>query len=290
MLIGSASVARMGRPMRPLVAVFAALALLSVAGCGHNVGDSCRVNVDCDPLGQRVCDISAPGGYCTIEGCDSTSCPDEAVCVRFFQPIPGRPCTPGVGGVGGGAACLPSERCLCDCVDSKNPDACVLLSLVPAPLDAGVGAAPILRCVPGAPATRACASDDECASAFGRCVAGACTVGHCAPESSEHRFCEKKCSSDGDCRPEYHCVRTGTNGALPVPDHSLPDGGVAPSVSPPPGFCVQRASTCTDGTKDGSETDVDCGGGGACPRCAVGKSCQMGSDCTNGICIESQCR
>jgi hypothetical protein len=33
-----------------------------------------------------------------------------------------------------------------------------------------------------------------------------CTLaGQCAPSSSEVRYCEKKCSSDGDCRSQYEC-------------------------------------------------------------------------------------
>lgn len=42
-------------------------------------------------------------------------------------------------------------------------------------------------------------------------------------------------------------------------------------------------STCANGTKDGTETDVDCGG--ICPtKCAEAKPCKVGSDCVNGVC------
>src|ERR1041384_3478092 len=58
------------------------LALASgVAGCGHKIGDACTNSADCDPSGgNRTCDISQPGGYCIIEGCDARSCPDDSVC------------------------------------------------------------------------------------------------------------------------------------------------------------------------------------------------------------------
>jgi len=51
------------------------------------------------------------------------------------------------------------------------------------------------------------------------------------------------------------------------------------------GFCVTRADTtcAVDSTKNGFETDVDCGGG-SCPRCADGKLCGTGSDCFGGYC------
>jgi len=32
-----------------------------------------------------ICDVTAPGGYCTLEGCDRESCPDGAVCVDFNE-------------------------------------------------------------------------------------------------------------------------------------------------------------------------------------------------------------
>ena len=54
------------------------------AGCSRKIGDECTTAADCDPSGTRACDSSQPGGYCTIQGCDETSCPDEAACIRYF--------------------------------------------------------------------------------------------------------------------------------------------------------------------------------------------------------------
>lgn len=66
--------------MLALVALVGGLA----AGCGNEIGDSCIVSSDCDPNGERVCDSSQKSGYCTIQGCDYNTCPEEAACVRFF--------------------------------------------------------------------------------------------------------------------------------------------------------------------------------------------------------------
>jgi len=57
------------------------------AGCGQQIGDSCIVSSDCAIDGSRVCDTSTgqTDGYCTIAGCDYDTCPEEAVCVRFFS-------------------------------------------------------------------------------------------------------------------------------------------------------------------------------------------------------------
>jgi hypothetical protein len=55
-----------------------------LCACGAEIGDDCSTNVDCSQNGDRICDKSLPGGYCTVEGCDEGTCPEEAICVRFF--------------------------------------------------------------------------------------------------------------------------------------------------------------------------------------------------------------
>ena len=71
-------------------------ALATAVGCEDEIGDSCDFNVDCSPRGDRLCDLSSPGGYCTIENCNAESCPDEAVCIAFY-PVAflNVPCNPG---------------------------------------------------------------------------------------------------------------------------------------------------------------------------------------------------
>ena len=68
------------------VAILSIFALLGVtlAACGSEIGDSCSTYSDCSPNGDRVCDFSQVDGYCTVLGCDYDTCPEEAVCVRFF--------------------------------------------------------------------------------------------------------------------------------------------------------------------------------------------------------------
>jgi hypothetical protein len=61
-----------------------AIAVAALSGCGKEIGDSCVVSSDCSPNGDRQCDNSQKEGYCTIMGCDFSTCPEEAVCVRFF--------------------------------------------------------------------------------------------------------------------------------------------------------------------------------------------------------------
>jgi len=65
--------------------------------------------------------------------------------------------------------------------------------------------------------------------------------------------------------------RRGQSPPLPPPS--------PPSPPPPPG------PTCTDTVKNGSESDIDCGG--TCPRCINGKACNSRSDCASAFCNAS---
>lgn len=69
--------------MSPRTMLLLSLALLS-GGCSAEIGDSCSTNVDCSPMGDRICDTSQVDGYCTVEGCDVNTCPEEADCISFF--------------------------------------------------------------------------------------------------------------------------------------------------------------------------------------------------------------
>jgi len=53
------------------------------------------------------------------------------------------------------------------------------------------------------------------------------------------------------------------------------------------GVCTTPA--CTDGRKNGSETDIDCGGP-SCAPCANGKACQVAADCSDGACTAGICQ
>jgi hypothetical protein len=148
----------------------------ALSGCGHEIGDSCHVNTDCSAAGDRFCDTSAPGGYCTIEGCDLNNCPGGSVCIRFFTPVLSQPCECESDGRITQGSCQIGSRCVCD--------------------------------APGS------------------------TDGHCAPESSERRWCQKSCSNDGDCRGQYQCRSTGTLGAESVPTLDMLSGEVEKFCAP----------------------------------------------------------
>lgn len=50
---------------------------------------------------------------------------------------------------------------------------------------------------------------------------------------------------------------------------------------------VDLSDRCNDGTRNGDETDVDCGGG--CQGCDAGGKCDTRADCHLGLCVESVC-
>jgi hypothetical protein len=95
--------------MRAPMKLSSLAALLLLVGCGKEIGDECAIASDCSPNGDRQCDTSSKEGYCTIQGCDFDTCPEEAVCVRFFTgSFANRPCDPATEDLGTDA-CAPSE-------------------------------------------------------------------------------------------------------------------------------------------------------------------------------------
>ncbi len=100
--------------MKSGILLFVALAATAfVAGaCSKKIGDDCKINPDCDPEGDRLCDLSQPGGYCTIDGCDERSCPEEAACIRFFpQRNLGKECKEDPNVCAADEICVPDAVC-----------------------------------------------------------------------------------------------------------------------------------------------------------------------------------
>jgi hypothetical protein len=98
----------------PVLRALFSLSLLALVfpACGKDIGDECSTNIDCASDGTRDCDLSQPGGYCTMNGCDEKSCPDEAVCVRIFPyETPGSACS-ATQPCQAGDICLPDGFCV----------------------------------------------------------------------------------------------------------------------------------------------------------------------------------
>jgi len=71
-------------PRLPEKLLLLALLIALAAGCKPKIGDDCKISTDCSAAGDRLCDITAPGGYCTVFNCEPGACPeDESLCVQF---------------------------------------------------------------------------------------------------------------------------------------------------------------------------------------------------------------
>jgi len=67
--------------------------VLGLLGCEPSIGDNCDNSIDCSPTQDRICDLTQPGGYCTIYNCEDTTedeanapegaCPEDAACVIY---------------------------------------------------------------------------------------------------------------------------------------------------------------------------------------------------------------
>ena len=68
---------------RLFVPVFVVTVAALSFGCAPKIGDECETSVDCSQGGERLCDITQPGGYCTVFNCEPDSCPDDSVCIAF---------------------------------------------------------------------------------------------------------------------------------------------------------------------------------------------------------------
>src|SRR5262245_10430595 len=96
--------------------------------------------------------------------------------------------------------------------------------------------------------------------------------------------------TDNEARHSRHALPMGLAalvffGCAPVPDVAGTDGsGVVDQGKPASdaGSDQAPAPTCSDGIKNGAESDTDCGG--TCAACADGAGCAAAGDCTSGVC------
>jgi hypothetical protein len=167
-----------------------AVGLLSQVGCGREIGDECKNAVDCDTRGQRTCDLSQPGGYCTIFACNETSCPSDSVCIRLFPAqFLTHACTPACEDLC--RADRPAALCPAQCLASGGPvyDDCSPSEIC---IEPGL-------CAPRATERRYCAKNcgsvEDCRGGYNCRLSGTqgsealvrspdTTIGFCAPASS----------------------------------------------------------------------------------------------------------
>jgi len=132
------------------------------------------------------------------------------------------------------------------------------------------------RCPAGQPCGDAtdCLPDHSC-NDYGLCEAPNCGDGLLGPDETDIDCggpeCGATCKVGETCLVDLDCV--------PVISNKCGATGV----------CLEAA--CGDQAKNGTETDVDCGGDEAycAARCEPGAACATPSDCTSGVCTARLC-
>ena len=106
----------------------------------------------------------------------------------------------------------------------------------------------------------------------------------CGSVCGNEKLCtlDKACTTNADCSSKNcagnkcvaaTCTEDANCSAIPGAKCDIPNG-----------VCI----SCSDGVKNGEESDIDCGG--TCStKCAGGKACKKGGDCENGICEAGKC-
>ena len=98
-----------------LLALYLAGAMLAL-GCKPQIGDECTVSTNCSISGDRLCDITQPGGYCTVFNCSAGTCPADSLCLNF-----GTSLSP-VDGCATSSGTSPYQRSFCMATCSSNGD------------------------------------------------------------------------------------------------------------------------------------------------------------------------
>ena len=233
------------------------------AACSFNGGKVCDgANTCVECIGKAQCSM---GEACLDTQCISTACIDMSLDGAETDIDCGGPvCKP----CGTGKTCLHGTDCASHiCASTCQAPSC----------SDGVqnGAESAIDCGGGCPTL--CNVGQGCAN-DGDCLGGACSSGACQPTCKD--LVKDAAESDVDCG--------GVNCAGCALGKACSGGADCASGTCSGSVCVTAAATCANGTLDGSESDVDCGGA-ACLGCHVGSICGVGGDCLSGRCTSGIC-
>ncbi len=232
--------------------VFPLATLLLGAGCAPKIGKSCTLSTDCSQLGDRLCDTTQPGGYCTIFNCEPDTCP-EAVCVGFDSQI-----DPACGATQASQAAR-FERTFCmkgcnddsDCRDGykcQEPKA-LSATIVDLTLPSTTGV-----CIAGVQTFSHCGAVAAACTTNVECCSGMCTAGRCTLPP----ICTAMPVMDG--------------GTFPPP--YMPDGGVSTSSS--------SSSASSSSSSASSSSTSGAGGAGGASATSTSSGSSSGATGTGG--------
>lgn len=250
--------------------------------CIDTKRNGAETDVDC---GGPTCDKCTVNQTCEVgTDCDTGLCA-AGVCAAIAAPS----CTDGIKNAMetavdcGGTAC---NKCAlgatCAVADDCLSATCAggLCAVPPAVCTDGVrnGTETAVDC--GGSVCPKCALGKGC-SAGGDCLSATCSGGLCvAPPATCTDGIKNGNETDADCGGPT-CNKCTLNKMCSA-------GSDCASATCTGGLCVAPPPTCTDGIKNGSETDADCGGP-TCSKCALSKMCITGSDCASATCTSGLC-
>jgi hypothetical protein len=247
------------------------------ATCWDRLRNSNETDVDC---GGGLCRPCSELETCAVdEDCDSHNCNFEHVCVVGDcsdgwkdQDETGVDC----GGVCG-ATCDPGSQCVTgnDCTTAVclggfcQHATCTDGVTNGDETDTDCGGGCVQRCNDG----QTCRQHTDCQSQV--CVWSMCIAPTCEDGVRSGDETDVDCGGP-DCPP---CELSG---------NCLEDGDCLSSFCDLSSQTCELLAHCTDWIRNGSETDVDCGGG-FCPPCTPGHNCSVASDCDSGVCYGGAC-
>jgi hypothetical protein len=232
--------------------------------CDKNAANGCETDLQSDPNNCGACGAACAAGVaCTAGACgvQMPSCTDGVKDGHETDVDCGGPqCMP----------CMTGKICLVD-ADCIHGDTCTAGICQPAQTCFNVTTDP-LNC--GACGNVCSSNNITHPTCSGGVCNGVCNAGYADCNNNKLTDgCETNLASDP--------LNCGACGVL------CPMGGTCHQ-----GVCTAGQPTCTDGIKDGNETDVDCGGPD-CPQCNLGQRCNVDCDCNNSgsavLCINGVC-
>jgi hypothetical protein len=255
---------------------------MCVTSCGDGSKDGLESDVDCGGICSTKCgtnkncngNTDCSSKVCTGGKCQAPSCTDtvkngsetDVDCGGATCDGQGKTCADGKS-CGADADCMSGH-----CINNKCASGCADGAKDGTETDVDCGGATCVAQGKTCGDGKMCMADTDCTS--GKCTGGTCAMPTCMDSVQNGNetdvdcgggTCPKcangdKCAAGTDCTSGF-CYVTG--------------GGAGQKTC--------HADQCTDGMKDGTETDTDCGGSNMCARCGSNKSCMMDSDCQSGL-------